>query len=376
MRAATPPTLCHACHAPPLALASALSALLLGVQACSTPSSSVDGGDLLGVFEPRDASVGSASASADAGTKAGRSPKRDAGAPRLSPSAQASAPTARAPIEGACVAEEGLPNREIKRVLGRPPCRDAQVLEWRDSEGAPRYACLFAPKNLETRAPLPLVIFFHAPYEDPTSVDKKTGLRKLASSLQLSGDPAHAGFMILAPQGRHIRYGRQGAAFDAEYTGHDNVDVAAVDHFVEELVARKVVDTRRVYALGASFGGLMASTYAMMRADKVAAFAAYASDAPKASWTCPGPPPPGMVVYRACDEFFPCDSVERWLRARDALSAETGWIRLGDFMSDEPNCALPKKCTAIKGAANHRKWPKAREEEILRFLGRHTLNSP
>ena len=80
-----------------------------------------------------------------------------------------------------------------------------------------------------------------------------------------------------------------------------------------------------------------------------------------------------MVVYRACDEFFPCDSVERWLRARDALSADTGWIRLGDFMSDEPNCALPKKCTETKGGANHRKWPKAREEEILRFLGKHSL---
>lgn len=337
----------------------------------------------MGVFDPRDAGP---DARADGGAKPTKQPsnKRDAGAVSSAPSAVASAnpassakasagQAARAPTEGSCVAEEGLPNREIKRVIGRPPCRDAQVLEWKDAEGAPRYACMIAPKNVETRAPLPLVVFFHAPYEDPTSVDKKTGLRKLASTTQLSGDPAHTGFIILAPQGRHIRLGKQGAAFDAEYTGHDNVDVATVDHFIDELTERKLIDRRRVYAIGASFGGQMASTYAMMRADKVAAFAVYASDAPRAPWTCPGPPPPAMVVYRACDQFFPCESVERWLRARDALSAETGWIRLGDFFSDEPNCALPKKCSAIKGAANHRKWPKTREAEILRFLGQHTL---
>ncbi len=359
--------------------------LLFTALSCSTPSSSVDGGDLLGVFEPRDAGSGP-DASLDAGSKA-RS-RRDAGAARadatgplgsaspLAPTAGASAtgPAARAPIEGSCVAEEGIPNREIRRVIGRPPCRDAQVLEWRDGEGSPRYACVIAPKNVETRAPLPLVVFFHAPYEDPTSVDKKTGLRKLGSKLQLSDDAAHAGFIILAPQGRHIRGGKQGAIFDADYTGQDSVDVATVDHFIEELSAKKLVDKRRVYTLGASFGGQMASTYAMMRADKVAAFAVYASDSPRAAWTCPGPPPPAMVAYRACDQFFPCESVERWLRARDALSAETGWIRLGDFMNDEPNCAFAKKCSATKGGANHRKWPKAREEEILRFLGRHTLS--
>jgi poly(3-hydroxybutyrate) depolymerase len=261
----------------------------------------------------------------------------------------------------------------MRRVLGRPPCRDAQVLEWRDSEGSPRYACVIAPKNVETRAPLPLILYFHAAYEDPTSVDKKTGLRKLGARFQLSGDPAHAGFIVLALQGRKIRGGKQGAVFDTDYTGQDNVDVLAMDHFVGELEARKLVDKRRVYALGGSFGGQMAATYAMMRADRVAAFATYASDAPRAAWTCPGPPPPAMVMYRACDAFFPCESVERWIRAREAISAETGSIRLGDFMSDETHCAFKNKCSAIKGAANHRKWPKAREEDILRFFAKHTL---
>ena len=127
--------------------------------------------------------------------------------------------------------------------------------------------------------------------------------------------------------------------------------MAAVDHFIAELDAKGLVDHRRVYTLGASYGGHMAATYAMMRADRVAAFAAFATDAPSAAWSCGGPPPPGMVIYRACDGFFSCESVERWLRARDAVQAETAWLRLGAGNEEEPSCATRNKCTprALRG---------------------------
>lgn len=327
----------------------------------------------MGVFDPRDAAVDAAARDArakDAGKKGGG--LGDAGV--LGGDAGGSPEKVRAPTTGVCVAEEGLPNREMRKVLGRPPCREARVLEWRDGEGSPRYACVIAPRNVETRAPLPVVLFFHGAFDDPTAVDKKTGLRKLGARFSLTGDPAHTGFIVLAVQGRAIRGGKQGAVFDTEYTGSDNVDVAAVDHFLDALIGQKLVDRRRIYALGGSYGGQMAATYAMMRADRVAAFGVYASDAPPASWTCPGPPPPAMVVYRACDEFFPCASVERWLRARDALSAETAWVRLGAANDEEPHCALKNKCTEIKGSAHHRRWPKGREEEILKFFAKHTLS--
>jgi len=348
----------------------------------TTPSSSVDGGDLMGVFDPRDAGADAArDGKAPALARDAGKGRHDGGAVALNvgdAGAEGGAPGSpsltRAPAGGSCVAEEGLPNRELRRVLGRPPCRESQVLEWRDAEGSPRYACVIAPRNVETRAPLPVVVFFHGAFEDPTFVDKKTGLRKLGARFPLTGDPAHTGFIVLAVQGRQIRGGKQGAVFDTEYTGSDNVDVSAVDHFLDELIGRKLVDRRRIYALGPSYGGQMAATYAMMRADRVAAFGVYASDAPPAGWTCPGPPPPAMVLYRACDEFFPCASVERWLRARDALSAETAWMRLGFANEEEPHCALKNKCTKIKGAANHRRWPKGREEDVLRFFARHTLS--
>jgi dienelactone hydrolase len=333
------------------------------------PSSEVDGGDLMGVFD-RDAS---ADASVDAATRdAGR---RDAGpAPLASASAAPVKAAARPPTEGSCVGVEGLPDRDIKRTLGRPACRDAEVLEWKDDAGAPRYACVVAPRGVETRAPLPLVIFFHDAGDSPTSLDKKTTLRKLAARFDVTGDPAHAGFIVLSPQGRALHGNKEGALFDSDYTGEDNVDVATVDHFVGVLTQRNLIDRRRVYALGNGRGSHMAATYAMMRADRVAAFATYGSDAPRASWACPGPPPPALFTYRACDAIAPCDAVERWIRAREALGAETVGLRLGGGNESEPSCALDKKCTTIVGTAYHRRWPKGREEDVLRFFARHTLS--
>ena len=97
-------------------------------------------------------------------------------APPLHPTASAASSS-----ETACVTPDGTPSSDVRHIAGRPACRDAQILEWQDANGAPRYACIIAPKGVETRAPLPLVIFFHGAYDDPTSVDKKTGLRKLGA---------------------------------------------------------------------------------------------------------------------------------------------------------------------------------------------------
>jgi dienelactone hydrolase len=181
---------------------------------------------------------------------------------------------------------------------------------------------------------------------------------------------------VLAPQGRALKRGKRGAIFETEYTGPDNIDVAAVDHFIAEIDRKGLVDKRRMYTLGASYGGHMAATFAMMRADRVAAYAAYAADAPRAVWSCPGPPPPGMVVYRACDGFFSCESVERWLRARDAQGAETAWLRLGEGDGEEPNCGFKNKCTPRRSEGNHRRWPKGREVDVLKFFARHAVSGP
>ena len=357
-----------------IAIALGLAASLAGGAsgaACHTPSSDVDGGDLLGVFE-RDAGV-DASRDGGAPRDAGGKKRRKGADAGVEAAPAVAVPTTRPPSEGVCAAEEGQPNRELRRFLGRPACRDARVLEWRDADGSPRYACVIAPRGLEARAPLPLVLFFHAPDDDPTSVDKKTSLRKLTARFDLTGDPAHVGFIILSTQGRALKGGRYGSVFDTDFTGEANVDVAAVDLFVEELASKGLVDRRRVFALGNAEGGAMAATYSMIRADKVAAFATFATVAPRAAWSCGGPPPPALMLYRACDDAAPCDEVERWLRARDALSAETSWARLGAANEDEPSCTVRNRCTKAKGSMHHARWPKPREDQLLRFFAAHAL---
>jgi pimeloyl-ACP methyl ester carboxylesterase len=217
------------------------------------------------------------------------------------------------------------------------------------------------------------VIFFHHEEADPTSVTKETTLRKLAARFDVTGDPAHVGFLVLAPQGRALFGGKRGLVFDAEYTGDDGVDVATVDHFVDEVGKTGLVDRSRVYTMGASRGGQMAIHYAMLRSDRIAAFASFAAEPPPASWSCPGPPPPGAVVYRACDAIASCTSIELWLREREAASADTRWLRLGAADGEEPSCAVRNKCTALQGGLHHRRWPRGREDDMLEFLAHHAV---
>ena len=109
------------------------------------------------------------------------------------------------PAKGAASPSRGARDESSARRSAGRRCRGAQVLETRDAEGSPRYACVIAPSGVETRAPLPLIVFFHADGDNPTSVDKETGLRKLGATWNLTGDPAHAGFIVLAPQGRAFK---------------------------------------------------------------------------------------------------------------------------------------------------------------------------
>lgn len=336
--------------------------LALAVSAgCDAPSSSVDPNDLRGVF---DKDAGPAEAASAPTTKA-----------RASATAPPPAPSERPPSDPGCVAPRGAP-KEPRRVAGRPACRAAEVLEWRDPIGAPRYACVYTPGDLSKRGELPLVVFFHGTgpgLDDPSSIAKLTDLRKHQDKADLTRE-GRPGFLLLGIQGRAL----DGAAlsFDTDHTAADNVDRVVVDHFIDELAERKIVDDRRIYAVGMGKGGEMAATYAMLRADRVAAFAAFAPLTPSAEWICPGPPPPGLVVYRACDKIAPCEEVESWLLMRDGQRAVTRRMRLGDAGAEEPSCAVRNKCTPKKAEANHHRWPKGKEKDVLGFLGGYVLKVP
>ena len=345
-----------------------LAATMLLAGACRSPSSHEDGGELYGVFQHDAAAHASASAGVSAAS-ARPSPPPDAGlGPRL-PELR------RKPVAGPCVApspREPEPSGTVRaeRPAGRPGCRGARVLEWRDAAGDPRYACVFAPDGMAQRAPLPLLLFFHGELDSPSAVTQKTRLRERAAKADLTGDPEHQGLVLLAPQGRR-RSG--GLRFDTEHRALDNVDVQAVDHFVTTLRGEGAIDVRRVYAIGDSAGGPMAALYAMLHPESVAAFALYGAEAPGLEWSCEGSPPPAMVLYRACDPIMPCEQVERWLEERSKRQLLTYGLRLDEGGGLEPACTMARRCRGDKARASHVRWPKEREPDLLEFLSRHSL---
>ncbi len=326
-------------------------------------SSKTDGADLQGVFDgTSQASAASASASAP-------KPKTSVDA------APPIAPLVRDPPSGPCVQVRGkrIPKPD-RRIARRPGCRRARVMEWRDGNGTPRYACLYAHRKSEQHTPLPLVLFFHGELDDPRVIHRKTRLRARYGKLDLTGDPKHPGFLILAPQGRRVG-GR--IVFDTGQPPEDNVDLKTVDHFVDTLLAEGSVDRRQIYAVGDSGGGTMAALYAMARPRRIAAFATYGTDASAVRWTCEGQSPPAAILYRACDTITPCADVEQWLGARQDSRAPTFSLRLGASKATEPSCVLSEsRCRKKKGTANHNRWPKERETEMLEFLSRYSLVGP
>lgn len=341
-------------------------------QGCELPSKDVDGRDVMGVFE-RDAGV-------DGGVVA-RAPEAPPSATSSADAAVRAPSVSRPPAPGMCVEPAGQPNRDLRRTVGRPACRRGRILEHRDADGAPRYACLFGPS--EATSPLPLVVFFHPGHADPTIVRKATSLPQKALDFEIVAPSAakgeggerskRKGYWILAPQGRALFGEKRGVVFDTEYVSEDNVDIQTVDHFVDSIAAEGIVDRSRVYAMGWGAGGEMATLYASVRADRVAALAAFATSPPRATWSCPTPPTPAAIVYRACDAVTSCQEVETWLRARDDHRAETLALRLGAADTEEGHCAV-NECGPKLGTANHQRWPKGAERRVLEFLAGHTLS--
>lgn len=335
--------------------------LALSLSACDSPSAHVDGGDLLGALD--DAAPGDAGAPKPLGPKAS-----------AKVSASASAPVAvRAPSgAGRCLEAGPALDPELRRTVGRPGCRDATIFEWKDREGSPRYACLYGARGAEPRAPLPLVVYFHPHDDDPTTLEDRTGLKKLLGKADVSRDPAHRGMLVLAVQGRALR-ARDGTTFDTARVGDDNADLAAIDHFVAETQKLGLVDPQRVYSLGAGSGGEMAAFLALARPELVAAVGTFAALAPGARWTCPEAPAPLFAVYRACDSMSACERVEKHLETWEGWGGEVERVRLGEADGTEPACRGKQKCGREKGQALHVRWPKGRNDELLRFFSRHAL---
>ncbi len=322
---------------------------------------------------------------------------------------------------GACGPFGGAP----ATVLGapKPTCGAGTLLgPWRDADGSARYACLFAPAAASPKNRLPLLVYLHPSLFGPDSVSQ-TGLLDLAAKYPLGGDPKRPGFLVLAPQGRRTPHfypypDDRGSGWDNWYrqlapaggvkTGdsvyRENVDAAAIDHFVMQAASSGEVDTRRIYVTGWSNGAAMALLYALNRPD-VAAAAIYSAPDPFDAFDdpCPQTPVAGVPadhrqirianprapvthVRNSCDVAGLCPNAERL-----AAELRAAGVSLNDVIIDGSGKQV-EACSAwcgsnpdgdmnplrnplgwTVGLRRHARWPSGWTRAMLDFLRAHPL---
>ena len=158
-----------------------------------------------------------------------------------------------------------------------PLCTGGQVLgPWSDSDGSPRYSCLYESTNASTSNPLPLVVFLHPSLATADTLEFGTNILSFLNTANITDNSSKLGFIALAPEGRDTTHfypdgDASGPGWDNWYrqfnpsgdvvvkgvTYKENVDAAAIDHFIAVEVATGKVDTNRIYVTGWSNGAAM-----------------------------------------------------------------------------------------------------------------------
>lgn len=305
-----------------------------------------------------------------------------------------------------------------------PQCPEGTTIgPWKDSDGTPRYACLYQPPPAKPPRPLPLIVFLHPSLANADSVYHYSNLLEFLKTANVSDDPSRPGFILLAPQGRNTTHyypppDRTGAGWDNWYrqfnpagavtiagkTYAENVDAETIDHFIAAVEATGRVDRRRVYVSGWSNGGAMAYLYGLNRPG-IAAIGVYSAANPfqLGRDPCPQDPVAGVAandhqlqvfnprvasyqVHNSCDIGGICPNalllarqlgtlggsaadiiIDRNQRATPACSAACG---------SDPNGGVENPFGAMVGLAHHLRWPKPWTAAILDFFRRHPLAHP
>jgi len=298
-----------------------------------------------------------------------------------------------------------------------PSCFRGQTLgPWRDSDGTERYACFYEPAPADGGAALPLVVFLHGSLANADSV-LVTGLVPKSRTADLGRGPP--GYYLLAPEGRETShfYGApddKGLGWDNWYrqltpagdvtlggvTYKENVDAAAIDHFIDLVIASRKVDENRIYLTGWSNGAAMALLYALNR-PQIAAAAVYSAPDPFSAFidSCPqtpidhaaakigeielfNPHVPIMHVRNACDIGGICPNGLRFVTQLNSLGNRVNDVIVdshGGRVSDcdaacgtNPNGAGDISASgSFRGFKHHLAWPAAWTDAMLKFMKEH-----
>jgi predicted esterase len=302
-----------------------------------------------------------------------------------------------------------------------PVCFGAKVIgPWKDPDGTDRYACLYQPAQVSRANPLPLIVFLHGSLATADST-KLTGLPDLVDKTELGAKTR--GFIMIAPEGRYTTHYYPGT--DANALGWDNwyrqlnptgdvtiagvtykenLDAAAIDHFISDEIATGNVDTRRIYVMGWSNGAAMALLYALNR-PSIAAAAVYSSPDPFGAFNdpCPqtpvnhspasnsevqvfNPHAPLMHVRNSCDIGGICPNGNLFASQVRAIGANLDDVILDPdgkkITACDDSCGTDPMAKGevgasgtARGIAHHIRWPSAYNSAMLDFLKQHSLAS-
>lgn len=286
---------------------------------------------------------------------------------------------------------------------------------WNDSDGTPRYACLYRPASATASHPLPLLVWIHPSL---VTADSITSTNVLLFQDDFSLVPGTTGFVVLAPEGRNTTHfypapDNQGPGWDNWYRQFspgtvtvagqrfpENVDAATIDHFIGVVQATGAVLLNKTFVSGWSNGSAMSYIYALNR-PSVDSIAVYSSPDPFEAFNDPCPQTPvaghpssiaqiqvpnpeikAYQVHNSCDIAGLCPNSELIISQVGAIGAnpdddviindlklEVGFCDL--LCGTDPDGSSSNALGITLGSLNHIEWPYTWTEPMLEFLAAH-----
>jgi poly(3-hydroxybutyrate) depolymerase len=290
-----------------------------------------------------------------------------------------------------CSATGTPPLQTVAPVSERPKCKNGQVLSF-EQAGITRYACLNLPPHAAgSQGQWPLLVYLHGSMTTPDSLyHAGRNLLALSQDYPLSRDGTTRGFIILSPEGRRAKAWPS----DGPHTGtgyhwdewqrdpEKNLDVQAIDHFVEQVSAGGQVDPKQIYVFGWSNGAFMAVLYGSWRQDKIAAVGQYAGADPWSRTPCPVSMPtegrqvPLTLLRNLCDALATCQQTGSWSATLTKLNWPSQRYDLafsGKLAEAGASCA--QSCGKAHGLYEHIRWPQKTvlADGLLGFFKQHPL---
>ena len=218
-----------------------------------------------------------------------------------------------------------------------------------------RHFLMHIPEGYIGSRPCPLVVVLHGAFSTGREMEKWTGWSQLAD---------REGFIVIYPEGigilgflQHWNAGHCcGKAAEDDWN-----DVSFIQEAIEGMRKQYAIDTRRIYMVGFSNGGMLAYRFAAERSSQLAAVASVsgaigstaAPDQPEWRMPVPEHPVPVLIIHGSSDETVPfaggkpldrkstrgyrsvSDAVEFWKTANKCVAGPVRKDTFGGVVTEE-----------------------------------------